>query len=91
MPPPKLRVDCERCGLTAHVERAGRFRDEDFYELLQEYFALEHHHSVRVHYLAAKLAAARERIEQMRELLNMLPDPVPEVEFSADDEENPFG
>lgn len=38
----KLRHECERCGLAAEFERAGRFRDEDFYELLQDYFALEH-------------------------------------------------
>ena len=79
-----------RCGHAAEFERAGRFRDEDFYELLQEYFALEQHYGVRVHYLTAKLAAASERIEQMRELLNTLPDTMPEVEFSVEDED-PFG
>ena len=87
--PPKLRHECARCGLIAEFERAGRFRDQDFYELLHEYWALEQHVAVRLHYERARLDAAHNRIDQMRELLNMLPDPVPEVEFSAD-EEDPF-
>jgi hypothetical protein len=82
----KLRHECERCGLAAEFERAGRFRDQDFYELLHEYFALEQEFARQ----ANKLSAARTRIEQLRELVNMLPDPVPEVEFTADDDEYPF-
>ncbi len=38
---PKIRAACERCGLEAVFERAGRFRDGDFIELLHDYFALE--------------------------------------------------
>lgn len=85
----KLRYECQRCGDVALLERAGRFRDEDFYELHQEYMALEQHAQTYRHYAETKMAAYRERIEQMRELLNMLPDPVPEIEFTAD-EEDPF-
>jgi hypothetical protein len=73
----KLRHECERCGLAAEFERAGRFRDPDFYELLHEYFALEQEFARQANKLSA-------------ELVNMLPDPVPEVEFTADDDENPF-
>lgn len=84
----KLRHECERCGLVATIERAGRFRDQDFYELLQEHFALEQHAQTYRHYAEAKIAGLQARIDDMRELLNMLPDPVPEVKFA--DEENPF-
>lgn len=37
----KLRHECERCGLAAEFERAGRFRDEDYRELFQEYQQLD--------------------------------------------------
>lgn len=39
--PPKLRHECERCGLVAEFERAGRFRDEDFHEVFQERLEFE--------------------------------------------------
>lgn len=39
--PPKLRHECERCGLVAEIERAGRYRDDDFLEVLQERFDYE--------------------------------------------------
>ena len=39
--PPKLRHECERCGLVAELERAGRYRDADYLELFHEYMALE--------------------------------------------------
>lgn len=81
----KVRHQCERCGLEAVLERAGRFRDEDYHELLQDYFALERGAGVYRHYAEGKIASLRERIEQMRELLNMLPDPVPDID--AVDEE----
>lgn len=32
-----LEVECERCGAQQHVERAGRYRDEDYLELWHEY------------------------------------------------------
>lgn len=86
--PRKVRYSCERCGLTAELVRAGRFRDEDFYELLQDYFTLERilgREQAMRHLAASRLSAARERIDQLRELVNMLPDPIPEVD--AVDEE----
>lgn len=91
---PKVRHECERCGLEAVLERAGRFRDEDFYELLQDYFALEielRQAQALRHLAETRLARARERIDQLRELVNMLPDPVPEIEaIDADEEGCPF-
>ena len=84
--PPKLRHACERCGLEVVLERAGRFRDEDFYELLHEYFALER----QLADVTGRYLAACERIEQLRELVNMLPDPVPEVEAQDEESECPF-
>lgn len=89
----KVRHECERCGLVAELERAGRFRDEDVYEIHQDYYALEAElRQMRAlrHLAETRLAAARERIDQLRELVNSLPDPVPEIEFVADEEECPF-
>lgn len=37
----KLRHECERCGLIAEFERAGRFTDDDFYEVFHERMDLE--------------------------------------------------
>lgn len=91
---PKVRHECERCGLIAVLERAGRFRDEDFLELLHDYFDLEQEHrqvQALRHLAESRLKAARERIDQLRELVNMLPDPVPEIEvIDADEEGLPF-
>jgi hypothetical protein len=93
----KYTHECDRCGQRADLERVGRFRDSDYHELLQDYFELEQEYialdrknAVLLSLERARLAAAHERINQMRELLNMLPDPVPEVEFATDDQENPF-
>lgn len=90
--PRKVRHQCERCGLEAVLERAGRFRDEDFYELLQDYFALERilgKEQAMRHLAESRLAMARSRIDQLRELVNTLPDPVPEIDF-VDEEACPF-
>lgn len=81
--PPKLRHQCERCGLVADFERAGRFRDQDFYELLQEYFELEHEHILTLY----SLAGAREGRDRLRARLDALAAPVPEI---AADDEDPF-
>lgn len=89
----KYRHECERCGLQVALERVGRFRDDDYHELLQDYFALELelHQTTALRQLAeTRLAHAYERIEQMRELIKTLPDPVPDVEFLADAEEVEF-
>ena len=38
----KVRHHCERCGLEAVLERAGRFRDEDFLEIWHDLMEVEH-------------------------------------------------
>ena len=91
--PPKLRHACERCGLEAVFERAGRFRDEDYHGLLQEHFALERDLAkalVRLHFTESRLTVARERIAQLQELVNAAPDPEPEIEAADDKWESPF-
>lgn len=40
----KIRHQCERCGLEAVLERAGRFRDDDYYEMFQEHMELDAAH-----------------------------------------------
>lgn len=77
--PPKLRHACERCGLEAVFERAGRFRDEDFVELLHEYFALEQ----QLDFAHRRINLLRERVQQ---LVRQRDAPVRDVEV----EEIPF-
>lgn len=86
----KLRHVCERCGLIAEFERAGRFRDEDYLELLHERWALERQFAAHMHHMQTKLERSRECIDELRELVNMLPDPVPDVDVVADESECPF-
>ena len=90
----KVRHECERCGLVAELERAGRFGDVSYLELLQDYFDIEwqwRQDRARRHLAETQLAMAYERIDQLRALVNELPDPVPDVEFVAEDEEGcPF-
>lgn len=50
-----LPVQCERCGQITEVQRASRFSEEDYLELLQEYFELEW----RLKILQEKLKIAR--------------------------------
>jgi hypothetical protein len=50
---------CERCGQQAHLERTGRFRDEDYHELLAEYLALEHETRRQIARLEHDLSKAR--------------------------------
>lgn len=89
----KVRHACERCGLEAVLERAGRFRDEDVYEIHQDYYALEaelRQAQALRHLAEARLQAARERIDQLRELVNALPDPVPDIAVEEEESGVPF-
>lgn len=70
-----LLLECDRCGQPHSVERAGRFSDADFLELHHEHQALEAAYRREVLRLELKVAAARERIEQLRELVNLLTVP----------------
>lgn len=85
----KYRHECEHCGFVAELERAGRFRDEDVYEIHLHYEQELRRERVLRHLAESRLAAARERIDQLRELVNWLPDPVSDIEFVAE-EENGF-
>ena len=74
-----LTMECERCGQEHTVQRAGRFSDDDYLELHHEYMALERQYRADLALLQMKLAAARERVDQLRELVNTLAlPPVPE-------------
>jgi hypothetical protein len=85
-------VQCERCGNEQPVSRGGHFRDEDYLELHHDYMALEQAYRREVAMLERRLASARERIDQLRELVvqdlpteQATPAHVPETET-----ENPF-
>jgi hypothetical protein len=51
----KYTHTCERCGLESHLERTGSFSDNDYRELLAEYFTLE----LRVKHFKAMLEEER--------------------------------
>ena len=36
-----LVIECDRCGEQMQIERASRFREQDYYELWREYMALD--------------------------------------------------
>lgn len=79
----KFHHECERCGQIALLERVGRFRDDDYNELWQEWVQADaalKSALANLQQQTARLAAARERIDQLRELVNKLPDPVVERE-----------
>ena len=86
---PKLRHACERCGLEAVFERAGRFSDEDYLELLHEYFALEHDHQLTL----AALSGARAGRDMAKARLHYLKNPVMDllIEPEWSECEDPFG
>lgn len=67
-----LTIECERCGQVHTVQRAGRFSDDDYIELHHDYMALERQYRADIARLEMKLAAARERVEQLRALVNTL-------------------
>lgn len=86
----KFRHECQRCGLVGELERVGRFGDESYIELLHDYWAMEQafwKECALRHLAETRLDRAYERIEQLRALVNELPDPVPDVEFVAEDDE----
>jgi hypothetical protein len=85
----KVRHECERCGHQSGQWDKVAKRDDELAELHDDFMAMERSLKVLLHYERSRLTAAHERIEQMRELLNMLPDPVPEIEF-VDDSQDPF-
>lgn len=66
--PPKYRHECERCGLVAEIERAGRFRDEDFQEVLHELFDEQREHQLTICALWGA-RAARDRFKAQRDAL----------------------
>lgn len=74
----KVRHECERCGQEAVLERAGRYRDEDYVELFRAHMELEQAmrgvQAIRQR-TEHELARAREEIESLRALI---PQPEPE-------------
>lgn len=76
--PPKLRHECERCGLVAEIERAGRYRDEDYLELFRAHMELDQAmrgvQALR-HNAEARLKAALLKIADLEALV-----PEPEAE-----------
>ena len=80
-------LHCERCGNDVAVQRGGHFRDEDYYELHHEYFALERELRVtlaRLHLEEVRLKRATESVEELRSIVNeLLPEPAAE-EFGRD-------
>lgn len=76
----KLRHECERCGLAAEFERAGRFRDADYQELWQDYMRLER---LYTHLVAKYLTACQRSAELHRQIDALVLDtppmePIPE-------------
>ena len=61
-----LLVECERCGHQHTVERAGRFRDEDFYELFHDYSDLEAESKRVIARLELELAKALRDAQEWR-------------------------
>lgn len=88
----KVRHECERCGHQWQDFDKVAKRDAELAELHEDFMEMERSLKVLLHYERSRLAAAHQRIEDMRWLLNLLPDPVPDIEFVADDAEgDPFG
>jgi len=80
----KYRHECERCGLTAELERVGRFSDDSFLELHHDYFDLEwqlRQAQARRHLAETRLELAIERIEALKAIVNELLDEKAGVPF----------
>lgn len=82
-----LTVECQRCGNEQTVERAGRYRDEDYYDLWADYMRLEAQHRQDVAQLSHKLSQARERIAELQALLPLLEPAMPTLRSKFDEPE----
>ena len=76
----KLRHECERCGLIAELERAGRFRDDDYIELLHDYFDLER----ELNLMIFSLHGARDARDLAKARLHWLQNPVIDIELQPE-------
>lgn len=83
----KVRHECERCAHQWEESDKVDKREAELAELHHDFIEMERSLKVLLNYERSRLAAAHERIDQMRELLNMLPDPEPQIDAVAEDEE----
>lgn len=79
-----LVVQCPRCGQEQSVERASRFREEDYYELWHEYAELEQEHRREVARLEQALNEALTDVHRLKFLVEHLEVPTLEqIELQA--------